>query len=127
MQDSVQPESARAFAEQWTANWNRKDVEAVLKFFSDDVVFISPRAESIAGSSRVEGKAKLREYWTRAVARIQTIHFSLDYVIREGERVAIVYTSEIDGKRMRTVEFLRFRGDGLIYEGEAMHGVVLES
>ncbi len=125
MQDSVQPESARAFAEQWIANWNRKDVEAVLKLFTDDVVFISSRAESIAGSSRVEGKAKLREYWTRAVGRIQTIHFSLEYVIREGQRLAIVYTSEINGKRMRTVEFLRFRGDGLICEGEAMHGVAL--
>ena len=34
MQDSVQAELARVFAEHCVANWNYKDVEAVLKFFS---------------------------------------------------------------------------------------------
>jgi len=119
------PASARTYAEQWIANWNRKDVDAVLMHFSDDVVFISPRAESITGSSRVEGKAKLKEYWTRSLAQIHTIQFRLDHVMIEGRRVGIVYTSEINGKRMRTVEFLAFGNDGLIHEGEVMHGVTL--
>jgi ketosteroid isomerase-like protein len=116
---------ALAYAEQWIANWNRKDVDAVLAHFSDDVVFTSPRAESIVGSSRLEGNAKLREYWTLALARIQALHFTLEYVISEGGRVGIVYTSEIDGKRLRAVEFLVFARDGLIREGEAMYGVTL--
>lgn len=116
---------ARAFAEQWIANWNRKDVEAVLAYFSDDAVFTSPRAQTIIGSSRLEGKARLREYWTRALARIQTLHFQLDYVISEGDRLSIVYTSEIDGKRLRATELLVFAPDGLIREGEAMYGVTL--
>ena len=47
------------------------------------------------------------------------------YGIRKAERLAIVYTSEIDGEQMRIVEFLRFRSDGLICEGEAMRGIVL--
>ena len=116
---------ARAFAEQWIANWNRKDVEAVLAHFSDDVVFTSPRAETIVGSSRLEGKAKLREYWTRALARIQALQFRLDYVISEGDRVSIVYISEINGNRLRAAELLVFAPDGLIREGEAMYGVTL--
>ena len=116
---------ARALAEQWIANWNRKDVEAVLAHFSDDIVFTSPRAQMIVGSSRLEGKAALREYWTRALARIQTLHFRLDYVIGDGDRLSIVYTSEIDGKRLRAAEFVVFSPDGLIREGEAMYGVTL--
>jgi len=116
---------ARVFAEQWIADWNRKDVEAVLAHFSDDVVFTSPRAETIVGSSRLEGKATLREYWMRALARIRTLHFRLDYVISEGDRVSIVYTSEIDGKRLRAAELLVLSRDGLIREGEAMYGVTL--
>ena len=116
---------AHTFAELWIANWNRKDVEAVLAHFSDDVVFTSARAETIVGSSRLEGKAKLREYWTRALARIQTLHFRLDYVISEGDRVSIVYTSEIDGKRLRATELLVFAPEGSIREGEAMYGVTL--
>jgi ketosteroid isomerase-like protein len=100
-------------------------VDAVLSHFSDDVVFTSPRAEAIMDSSRLEGKARLREYWTLALARIQVLHFKLDYVISEGDRVGLVYTSEIDGKRQRAVEFLVFARDGLIREGEAMYGVTL--
>jgi ketosteroid isomerase-like protein len=116
---------SRAFADAWVSEWNRKDVEAMLTHFSDDVVFALPRAQAILGSSRVEGKTKLREYWSRAIGRVQTIHFVLDHVISEGDRMVIVYVAEIDGRRMRVAEFLKFGDDGLIYEGEAMHGVEL--
>ena len=116
-----------AFANQWIADWNRRDVEAVLTHFSEDVVFISPRAGAVCGSPKVAGKLKLREYWTKALSRVQTIHFTLDHVVSDCDRllVGIVYTSEINGKRMRSVEFLRFGEDGLISEGEAMHGIEL--
>jgi ketosteroid isomerase-like protein len=116
---------SRDFAERWVSEWNRKDVEAMLTHFSDDVVFASPRVQAILGVSRVEGKTKLREYWTRAISRVQTLHFALDHVIREGDRMGIVYVAEIDGRRNRAVEFLKFGDDGLIHEGEAMHGVDL--
>lgn len=125
---SAHPENrsaARDFAERWIAEWNRKDVDAVLAFFHPDVVFTSPRAQAIVGSARIEGKTRLREYWTRAITKIQTLHFELDSVIAENDRIAILYTSEISGTRMRCVEFLTFGSDGLIREGEAMHGIVL--
>ena len=103
---------ALAYAVEWIATWNRRDVEAVLELFSDDVVFTSPRATSIVGSARIEGKAMLAKRWTQAIAAIQTIHFTLDYVVAEGNRVAIVYTSDINGKRIRAVELLVFGSDG---------------
>ncbi len=112
-----------SFAQQWISDWNRKDVEAVLSHFSESVVFTSARARVLLGSARVEGKDRLREYWTAAIRRIQVLHFTLDYVIAQSDRMAIVYTAEIDGKRMRSVEFLGFGDDGLVREGEAMHGV----
>jgi ketosteroid isomerase-like protein len=116
---------ARSFADQWISDWNRKDVEAVLSHFSEGVVFTSSRAKAILGSPRVEGKSRLRNYWTTAVSRIQTIQFTLNYVINSGDRMAIVYIAEIDGKRLRAVEFLAFGDDGLVREGEAMYGVEL--
>ena len=116
---------ARAFADRWISDWNHKDVEAVLTHFSEGVVFTSPRAKAIVGSARIEGKSRLREYWTKAISRLQTIRFTLDYVINDGDRMGIVYVAEIDAKRMRSVEFLVFGDDGLVREGEAMHGVEL--
>lgn len=115
----------RAFAEQWISDWNRRDVEAVLSHFSESVVFTSSRAKAILGSSRVDGKSRLREYWTTAISQIQTIRFTLNYVIRDAGRMAIVYLAEIDEKRLRAVEFLTFGEDGLVREGEAMYGVEL--
>jgi hypothetical protein len=100
-------------------------VEAVLSHFSESVIFTSPRAKATVGTSKVEGKSRLREYWTKAIDRIQTIHFTLDYVISDGDRIGIVYIAEIDGRRMRCVEFMIVGDDGLVREGEAMHGVEL--
>lgn len=116
---------ARAFADRWISEWNRKDAESVLTHFSESVVFTSPRAKVVVGSASIKGKSSLREYWTKAIDRIQTIHFTLDYVISEGDRIAIVYIAEIDGRRMRCVEFMVFGDDGLVREGEAMHGIEL--
>jgi hypothetical protein len=116
---------SKAFANQWISEWNRKDVEAMLSHFSEGVVFTSPRAKAVLGSPRVEGKSRLREYWTKAIDRIQTMRFALDYVISDEHRMGIVYNAEIDGRRVRSVEFLAFGDDGLIYEGEAMHGIEL--
>jgi ketosteroid isomerase-like protein len=99
---------SRDFAERWVSEWNRKDVEAMLTHFGDDVVLSSPRAQAILGAYRVEGKTKLREYWTRAISRVQAIHFALDHVISDGDRMGIVYVAEIDGRRMSAVEFLKF-------------------
>ena len=116
---------ARAFADCWISEWNRKDVEAMLDHFSENVIFTSPRAKGIVGSSSAKGKSSLREYWTKAIDRIQAIHFTLDYVISQGDRMSIVYIAEIDGRRMRCVEFMVFGDDGLVREGEAMHGIEL--
>ena len=118
---------SKAFAERWISEWNRKDVEAMLSHFSEAVIFTSSRAKAILGSPRVEGKSRLREYWTKAIDRIQTIRFTLDYAISDDHRMGIVYTAEIDGRRVRSVEFLVFGDDGLIREGEAMHGIELAS
>jgi ketosteroid isomerase-like protein len=116
---------ALAWAEEWINNWNRRDVEAVLAHFADDVEFTSPRAVPITGEASLTGKPALRDYWTRATAAIQSIHFDLDYVIADGNRLGIIYTSKINGMRMRSAEFLRFNDAGLVCGGEAMHGAML--
>lgn len=116
---------ALAWAREWIDEWNRRDVDGVLARFADDVVFTSPRAPAIAGKTSLSGKQELAAYWNRGMAAIQSIRFELDHLIADGNRLAIVYVSDIDGKRMRSVEFLRFNNAGLVSEGEAMHGVVL--
>ena len=61
---------AEKFAADWAQAWNRRDVEAVLAHFRDDIIFASPTALAVTGSPVVHGKDALRAYWTKALARI---------------------------------------------------------
>ncbi|ABF43124.1 conserved hypothetical protein [Candidatus Koribacter versatilis Ellin345] len=121
-------EQAHEFATQWAAAWNRRDVEAVLAHFADDVEFISPKAQQFVGRSVLKGKAELRNYWETALKQINDIRFTLDSVfVGPGEReIAVLYTSRLNGRASRAMEIMRFHEDGLIVRGEAMYGVTIE-
>jgi ketosteroid isomerase-like protein len=117
-------EEAEEFAKRWVANWNARDVEAVLAHFDDSVVFRSPKAKLIAGKSVVRGKEELRAYWNAASTRITSLRFELDHVVWDGpsEELVIVYVSTLNGERTRASERLKLRGH-VVIEGEATYGV----
>jgi ketosteroid isomerase-like protein len=117
---------AAAYAERWAANWNRKDLEEILSHFAEDVVFSSPKALDAMGVPTVRGKAELREYWRRALARIETIEFTVERVIFDAGRreIAIVYDRHVNGRRDRAAEVLRFGPAGLVVAGEVLYGVI---
>lgn len=97
------------FAEEWSAAWNRRDVEGVLAHFHDDVVFSSPvAAEMVPGSGGVvRGKAALREYWTTALAALPELRFEVVGVYQGQSVLVINYRNE----RGRLVnEVLEFDG-----------------
>lgn len=118
-------DAARAYAERWAEAWNRRDVEAVLAGFRDDVSFTSPTAQAVVGSATVRGKDALRAYWNTALARIGSLRFDLDRVVWDAasRELAIVYTSEIDGKHRRVSENLVLDADGRVAAAEVFHGV----
>lgn len=118
---------AERFAEQWAAEWSAKDVEAVVAHFAANARFVSPRAMETVGKPAVEGTDELRAYWQAAVGGISSLQFTVDRALWDPERreLAIVYTSDRDGVRMRACEFMRFDQGDRVVEGEAMYGAVL--
>jgi hypothetical protein len=118
---------AERFAAEWVASWNRRDVEAVLSHYADDAVFISPKAQGIAGTSRLSGKEPLRRYWTAALERIPSLTFTLDRVLWDpaASELAICYEADLNGAKSRAVEIVRFGPSGLLVQGEALHGAAL--
>ena len=120
-------EEALGFAHTWIATWNARDLEKMLSFFADDVVFTSPKASERVGRPTVHGKAALRAYWTLALAQQPALHFVLDRTLWDERRheLVIVYTRHHDGQRHRACELLRFGAAGRIVEGEAMHGALV--
>ena len=118
-------ENSEAFASRWVEAWNRRDVDAVLEHFREDVVFTSPTALAVVGSPIVQGKDALRAYWTAALARIGSLRFTMDYVLWDPARreLAIIYTSDIDGRIRRVSENLMFNESGQVLAAEVFHGV----
>ena len=109
--DIINPPFPRAFAESWIANWNRRDIAAVLSHFDTDCVFESPVAQSMVGRSRLRGKADLENYWKAALSRIRSFEFRLDDVSWDGSSrtLIVLYTSLVDGRTTSCVEMMRFR------------------
>lgn len=118
---------ADVFARRWVAEWNALDVESVLAHFDDASRFTSPRAAATTGEATLTGKDALRAYWLTALAKIQSLQFTLDRALWDAERsdLAVVYVAAINGVTTRACEIMRFNADGLVIEGEALYGAAL--
>lgn len=117
-------EGGETFAARWADAWNRRDIEAVLEHFTEDVVFTSPTALTIAGKPTIRGKDALRAYWAAALARISSLRFTVDRVLWDpvSRELAILYTSDINGTVKKVSENLAFNDDGLVASAEVLHG-----
>ena len=118
-------DDARTFAVRWDEAWNRRDIEQVLAHFHDDVVFTSPTALAVMGTPTVRGKESLRAYWTTALSRLTSLRFTVDRVAWDPQtrELAIIYTSETDGKARRVSENLVFDSADRVVIAEVFHGV----
>lgn len=116
--------SAEAFARGWIAEWNRRDIEAVLAHFAPGARFTSPRALERTGQATVAGTEALRSYWQGAL-KLPHLRFTLDRVVWDAAQreLLILYTADLGGKKSRAMEVMRFGPDGLVHEAEAMYGV----
>ena len=122
---SAPHDGGQAFATRWAEAWNRRDVEAVLQDFHDDVVFTSPTALAVVGTPSVRGKGELRAYWNTALARIGSLRFVVDRALWDpvSRELAIIYIADIDGKSRRVSENLIFDESGRVKAAEVFHGV----
>ena len=118
-------DDARTFAARWAQAWNSRDIDQVLAHFHDEVVLTSPTAVAVMGTPTVRGKESLRAYWTTALSRLTSLRFTVDRVVwdPDSRELAIIYTSETDGKARRVSENLVFNSAGQVVVAEVFHGV----
>jgi steroid delta-isomerase len=121
---SVTNPEALSFAEEWVANFNRRDVEAVLLHFAEEATFTSPRAVSFGGQATLGSRQELAVYWNAALQSTRSIHFTLDRVVNDPQarRLAILYIAGLDGRRLSAAEIYDFDESSRIIRGEAMYG-----
>lgn len=89
----VDAEFANSFAQHWVDAWNAHDLDAILSHYADDFDMASPYIAQIAGepSGRLKGKALVRAYWAKALARMPDLHFELLQVLTGADSVTLYY------------------------------------
>ena len=120
-------DSMMRFAEAWIANWNARDVDAVLSHFAEDAQFISPVARNFVGRPLLRNKKELADYWRAALGRISTLEFKLDHASWDERRreLNVVYEANLNGERKRACEIMQFDAAGRQIRGEALYGAVI--
>ena len=123
------PADARHRGLVWADAWNRRDVDAVLDHFDEQVTFRSPMAVDVVGRGTLQGKSALRDYWMRALARVPVLHFTVDRVLWDAEQreLAVVYTAALGDKRRRACERMTLNDRGMVVEAEALYGTPLDA
>jgi ketosteroid isomerase-like protein len=82
---------ALEFARRHVAVWNAHDLEAILDLYSEDAELVSPLAASLQGQSTIRGRAELRAYFERGLAKYPDLRFEIIDVFRCQSSVTVHY------------------------------------
>lgn len=115
-----QPSALAALGRTWVEAWNARDLDRVLTLYDEATVMTSDRIPAMGfdPSGTVHGKDALRAYWSKALALLPDLHFSLIDLFVSPDSVVVFYENE-RGKRI--CEYLRVNAQGLIVQGSANH------
>ncbi len=104
----LDPAVVRARAIAWIDAWNRRDLDAILTHYADDITLCSPRVVERTGAADgwLRGKDALRAYFARGLAapglRFELVDVTvgvgaMTVVYRRETGVLVTDTSELDG------------------------------
>ena len=113
-----------ALGQAWIATWNARDLDRVLALYADDTEMTSDGIVrlgfTVQGS--VRGKQNLRAYWSKALALLPNLHFTLIGIFTSPDSVVVHYENE---RGQAICEYLRVgrtgANAGLIVQGSANH------
>jgi ketosteroid isomerase-like protein len=115
-----QPSQLAALGRDLVDAWNARDLERVLSLYAEDTEMTSDQIPAMGfdPSGTVRGKADLRAYWSKALALIPNLHFTLIDTYVSPDSVVVFYQNE-RGKKI--CEYLRLDAAGKIRQGSANH------
>ena len=109
-----------ALGRDWIAAWNSRDLERVLALYADECEMTSDKIQALGFDSRgtLRGKAKLREYWGKALQLVPNLQFDLIDLFVSPDSVVVSYANERGAK---ICEYLRIDAERRIVQGSANH------
>ena len=114
------PSQLAALGRDWVDAWNARDLERVLSLYAEEVEMASDRIPAMGydPSGTVRGKPDLRAYWSKALALIPNLHFTLIDTYVSPDSVVVFYENE---RGRKICEYLRLDAAGKIRQGSANH------
>jgi hypothetical protein len=121
---------AKEHIERWVNAWNNKDLDTVLSMFAENIQFYSPKIKVITpefNSEKVDNKKDLKHYWSTALQKLTSLHFtSRDYYLK-GNICVLEYIAIFDERsKFLSIEKFEFNDDNLIYKASAFYGSQIE-
>lgn len=101
---------AREFAQDWIDSWNTHDLERILTHYEEDIVLTSPVALKLQGTATVQGKAALRDYFSRGLEAFPNLRFDLLDILWGTETIVIYYRNNVRGNKTAEVMLLNSTG-----------------
>ena len=114
---------AQAFAREWVEAWNAHDLPRVLSHYAEEFEMTSPYIPLVADepSGTLKGKARVAEYWRKAMERMPELHFELKGVALGMNSLALHYHSAVGNREV--IEVLGFDAGGKVVRGHAHYSM----
>lgn len=111
------------FARHYYDVWNRRDLEAILALYADDIEFSSPYIAALGFSADgvIHGKAMLRAYFERALDRAPALIFSPEGLCVGARGHTLIYRNH---RGERAAEVHELDASGLIVRADATYETV---
>ncbi|GII33873.1 nuclear transport factor 2 family protein [Planotetraspora mira] len=95
-----------AAARRWVEAWNRRDLDAILEHYADDVEFHASTVVARWGrpDGTLRGKDELREHFSRGLALVPDLRFALEDILLSPDGYAVIYRRENGNRVIDAVE-----------------------
>ncbi|HNR48843.1 MAG TPA: nuclear transport factor 2 family protein [Bacteroidia bacterium] len=114
-----------AIAQKWFEAFNEHHLENLLSLYDNNAEHYSPKLKIRHPETHglVKGKPALRQWWKDAFDRLPTLHYQVQTLTANNQRVFMEYIRQVQGEEdMLVAEVLEIGTNGLIKASRVYHG-----
>ncbi|MBS1763627.1 MAG: nuclear transport factor 2 family protein [Bacteroidetes bacterium] len=114
-----------AIANKWFDAFNEHNLDKLLSLYDEHAEHFSPKLKIRHPETMglVKGKAALHTWWQDAFERLPTLHYQVQTLTANENRVFMEYIRKVQGEEdMRVAEVLEIGKNGLIKASRVYHG-----
>lgn len=121
MRSIIADNIAQALIETMFSNWNKQDLNALMKLFSDNIELVSNKVMDLLpdANGRIRGSNTLRTYWGALMQLYPNYRFRLKRFQVEEETIVVYYMT--DDRQTHCISKLHLNSAGLIERMEVVY------